>query len=265
MKIIYLILNLIFGGVAVLCFHNYFSEESPKILKKSDVEKRANLNQVKAKIIMLPKTAIKDENVEEHNISVLLGSNLFEINRGVSPEETKNTASGASPSKENFILVGICNFGKLEGAIIVNRGGSASHSAIGRRGRGRVAQPAPVKAASDNKTFYKLGDDVGGGYKLTTVTKETVVLKNDTDEIVLTVAKTPSSIRSNATSNSEHINSGSNSTPAPEIEPTESDAIMRNSSMPMPPPPPGLNMPLNEELLRKEHPNLNIKMKRPLK
>jgi hypothetical protein len=172
MKIIYSILILFFSILAVLCFNAFFS-----MLRKTAVEQKTAPPVNKSN---LRQTANLTENktADGHSLSLLLNSNIFNPARG----ETSDSRSGKKQimgiGKGSFILQGIYSFGGHNGAIIVT-----NQAQLSQRGTNKQSKTIAIK------NFYKIGDEVGDGYKLSAVSDKSVVLKNEGDELVLSLRK----------------------------------------------------------------------------
>ncbi|MHB9139527.1 MAG: hypothetical protein ACYC4Q_09000 [Victivallaceae bacterium] len=180
MKIIYSILILIFIVVAVFCFRDFFSASSAQSPAEKDSRLAAGASKAPRKKV----ETVENPDIAGHGISELLDSNIFEIDRGISPEQRQSSGGGASvPGKDLFTLTGVYKFCGVKGAIIIKRIPSAP------RQRNMGFNKNPVAAVKENsiKNFFKLGDEVGHGYTLAVVEDKTVILKKDGEELVLTI------------------------------------------------------------------------------
>lgn len=159
MRKIYLILNIIFITAIVLLLDAY--SESVNSSSAPFKKRRIKKQNVKVKLPFVQRSPWNS-----NMAMILANSKLFEANRG--QEATKKEAPARPGQRSNFKLMGVCKFGKIEGAIIIDTS------------RG---------SKSNNKTFFKIGEEVGNGYKLYSVTKKNAILKNGSNKLTLDMAK----------------------------------------------------------------------------
>jgi hypothetical protein len=180
-KIIYSILILIFIVVAVFCFRDFFSASSAQTPAEKDSRQLSGSDKAKRSKVM----PVVNHDAGGQGISELLESNIFEIDRGISPEQRQSFNGGvAMPGKELFTLTGVYKFCGVKGAIIIKRVPSAPP----RQRAGFNRNPGAVKEKENSiKNFFKLGDDVGHGYTLSAVDVKSVTLKKDGEDLVLTI------------------------------------------------------------------------------
>lgn len=174
MKIFYILLNIIFIAVATLAFEAYFSGKPEQDLL---VKKKKNKTPVKTTAIRKPSTK-NIPKTQMPDTTVLVKNNLFTPDRGQEAEtEEKSAASAPSPHPE-LKLVGVCSFGKIQGAIILENNRRAP---VRRTGTNKQEDPP--------KRFYLLGEQLDNGFTLKQVNEKSVVLNKGSDQIVLPLEK----------------------------------------------------------------------------
>ncbi|MDD5597426.1 MAG: hypothetical protein PHV82_05745 [Victivallaceae bacterium] len=164
MRKIYLFLNIIFISAIVLLLGAY----SRRIEAAAPSAASAKLPQKKVIKNKMPSRNKSRPVVSQDYAALLADSKLFEKDRG----EDKSPAAPAKGTETNqrcdLKLMGICHFGELKGAIIVSNRKTKS---------------------SDGKSFFKIGEDVGDGFKLYEITQKTAILKNGSRQVELELAK----------------------------------------------------------------------------
>ena len=162
MRKIYLLLNIIFIAT-ILFLLNAYSQRVENAAEVAGKQKTRKKEISKKKKLNIP----KHRPVVVHDYtSIIAGSKLFDKDRGV------DLAVPAKAPKRNqrcnLKLMGICQVGKLKGAIIVSSSRTKN---------------------SSNKSFFKIGEDVGEGYKLYDITAKTAILKSGGQKLELELEK----------------------------------------------------------------------------
>ena len=162
MRKVYLLSNIIFIATVVFLL-NAYSQRVQNATEAAGKQKTRKKKITKKKKLNIP----KHRPVVVHDYtSIIAESKLFDKDRG---------ADLAVPAKApkrnqrcNLKLMGICQVGKLKGAIIVSS----------RRTNN-----------SSSKSFFKIGEDVGEGYKLYDITAKTAILKSGSRKLELELEK----------------------------------------------------------------------------
>ena len=180
MKIIYSILILIFTVVAVFCLRGFFSVGSLQSPSEKKSQQQAVTNKAQQKKV----APIENPAIDRHGIAELLDNNIFEIDRGISPEQRQNAGGGVStPGKDLFTLTGVYKFCGVKGAIIIKKG--QSNPGFSRNQMRR--DPSSKEKENNIKNFYQLGEEVGYGYTFAAIDDKSITLKKDGEEVVLKI------------------------------------------------------------------------------
>ena len=162
MRKVYLFLNIIFIATIVFLLNTY-SQQVENAAEVAGKQKTGKKKITKKKKLNIPK---RRPIIVHDYTSIIAGSKLFDKDRG---------ADLAVPAKApkrnqrcNLKLMGICQVGKLKGAIIINNQRTKN---------------------SSNKSFFKIGEDVGEGYKLYDITAKTAILKSGSRKLELELEK----------------------------------------------------------------------------
>jgi hypothetical protein len=111
------------------------------------------------------------------DIASLWDNNLF------SPYRTGDGGPLLGAAKPTGMeLIGVCSFGDVAGAIMLDRQASVAASQPGRlRNKGVLSQGASATAPR----FYKLGEQLENGFTLSEINSDSVVLSRGREQIVL--------------------------------------------------------------------------------
>ncbi|MFA6291881.1 MAG: hypothetical protein WC637_08885 [Victivallales bacterium] len=113
------------------------------------------------------------------DIASLWENNLF------SPYRSGEGGSLLGPARPTGMeLLGVCSFGEVSGAIIIDKQASAAAAPqLGRlRGRGT---PSPGGPSATAPRFYKLGEQLENGFSLSEINSDSIVLSRGREQIVL--------------------------------------------------------------------------------
>ncbi len=165
---IFLNLSLFILTVLLLVLNLSFKAQPPdKILSMAPVlNENAQLSQ-----------KIKGGREEIPDIASLWDNNLF------SPYRTGDGGPLLGAAKPTGMeLMGVCSFGDVAGAIMLDKQASAAVSQPGRlRNKGVLSQGASANAPR----FYKLGEQLENGFTLSEINSDSVVLSRGREQIVL--------------------------------------------------------------------------------
>lgn len=124
---------------------------------------------------------IKSGREEVPDIASLWENNLFSAYRS---GEGGPLLGPAKPT--GMELLGVCSFGDVSGAIIIDK--QASATALPQPGRLRnrgISSPAGGAAGGNAPRFYKLGEQLENGFTLSEINSDSVVLSRGREQIVL--------------------------------------------------------------------------------
>ncbi len=192
MKVFYILLNIFLFILAVLLFamNLSFKPHLPDRILSSAPDMNKAMFAVKA---------VKAEREPPPNPSALWENNLFSPYR--SGDSGPLLGAGARPV--GMELLGVCRFGDVAGAIILDKQASAAPASPQTRLRGPrstgSAVVAPQGGGGNAPKFCKLGEQLDNGFTLTEVTNDTAVLSRGREQIVLKIdPESEASIQRNA-------------------------------------------------------------------
>ncbi len=172
MKSFYIFLNVFLFILAVLLFalNVSFKQYPPdKILSMAPV---LNGNAQSAQ-------KIKGGREEIPDIASLWDNNLFSPYRS---GEGGPLLGAAKPT--GMELLGVCVFGEVSGAIVLDKQAAAAVSLQPSRLRNRGI-PSPGGASANAPRFYKLGEQLENGFTLSEINPDSIVLSRGREQIVL--------------------------------------------------------------------------------
>ncbi len=178
MKIYYagasLVLSILL--IAVLTAHLKFKISEPdKILRKSPREATVKYP--------LPQEQNRSANIPQ--MTVIWEKNLFLPSRGA---QDKGEVLADKAKHSDLELVGICKFGTVSGAIIVNKNRSQENF-VPPPQPGAQNHPPQLKAqaqgAKPEKRYFQQGQRMSNGYLLKEIHNDHVVLSRGNEEVIL--------------------------------------------------------------------------------
>lgn len=178
MKKFYILLNILLLVAAVLLLNAHFSlKPAPpeKALKRTPKLKKNTARPLPPKRQKLPSAA----EISRHN--------LFDPLRG--KQEKQEAAKTTQPimNKPKLELVGICRFGAVAGAIIIDKG--VSRSPRYRRRSTRNRNSSPTAKNKPKKRYFKLGEAVSNGFSLKDIKTDTVTLQRGHETMELKLGR----------------------------------------------------------------------------
>ncbi|MFA6567745.1 MAG: hypothetical protein WCS96_05990 [Victivallales bacterium] len=121
---------------------------------------------------------IKGGREEIPDIASLWDNNLFSPYRS---GEGGALLGAARPT--GMELMGVCSFGDVSGAIILDKQASAAAPQAGRLRNKGISPPGAASATAPR--FYKLGEQLENGFTLSEINPDSVVLSRGREQIVL--------------------------------------------------------------------------------
>lgn len=122
---------------------------------------------------------VKGGREEIPEIAALWENNLFSPYRS---GEGGSLLGAAKPT--GLELLGVCSFGEVSGAIILDKQASAAVTSQPSRLRNRGI-PSPGAASATAPRFYKLGEQLENGFTLSEINSDSIVLSRGREQIVL--------------------------------------------------------------------------------
>lgn len=173
MKSFYIFLNIFLVIVAVLLLAVNFS------FKPYPPDKILSMAPVLNENVQLAQK-IKSGREEVPDIASLWENNLFSAYRS---GEGGPLLGPAKPT--GMELLGVCSFGDISGAIIIDKQASATALPQAGRLRNRVPLASSGAAGGNAPRFYKLGEQLENGFTLSEINSDSVVLSRGREQIVL--------------------------------------------------------------------------------
>ncbi len=238
MKIYYAAATVVLSIVLIimLAAHlNFKSSEPDKILRKTPRE--ASLK------YPVPQEQNRSSNIPQ--MTVIWEKNLFLPSRGA---QDKGEAVADKAKHSDLELVGICKFGAVSGAIIVNKNRAQENIVPPAQG----TLPAQMKAqqaqgAKPEKRYFQQGQRMSSGYLLKEIHNDHVVLSRGNEEVILKLQfgdessnKRLASMSFKPVEKSEPVSPSGETISAPPIQDAKPD--QSRPALPAPPPPPPMGI-----------------------
>lgn len=125
-----------------------------------------------------PEAKASDRAASLPDIKAVWDRNLFDPARGAAEKMEEGVAAAKRADLE---LIGICKFGEVSGAIIVNKSSSPAQGAAPGQQPG---QPGASKGKGE-KRYYNIGQRMSNGFVLKEVYGDHVILARGNEEMVL--------------------------------------------------------------------------------
>jgi len=193
MKLFYIVLNLFLAAsiYGLAQYHYKYKEEEPdKELKRTP---KVDTNAKK------PVSTVPIKIIDTKNI---VSKNLFTPNRS-SGDSTTTTSSTDTAQKSKarkdveakYELAGICIFGDLRTAVIIDKSSLKRRNGPPGRRNSRTSQTSTTNNQDDykaKKRVFKVNDDISNGYTLSAINENSVILDKDGSKIELKMERTRS-------------------------------------------------------------------------